>query len=63
MAIELDLFIYRDGVPRTGRSRTHSMATIRQQPDLSGLNYGDCVSYALAKTRGVSILFTENDFV
>jgi ribonuclease VapC len=28
----------------------------------AGLNFGDCASYALAKTRGRRLLFKSNDF-
>ena len=28
----------------------------------AGLNFGDCASYALAKTRGLPLLFKGNDF-
>jgi ribonuclease VapC len=33
------------------------------QGKASGLNLGDCMSYALAKKRGVPLLFKGNDFI
>lgn len=29
---------------------------------VAGLNYGDCISYALASTRGIPLLFKGQDF-
>src|SRR5215471_18317128 len=57
-AYDLDRFIYRSGIEiarqvwrRFGKGRHPA-----------GLNYGDCFAYSLAKSRGLPLLFTGNDF-
>jgi len=65
---ELDLFIYRAGievVPLDQDQAEVSRIAWRQYGKgryPAGLNYGDCFSYALAKTRSASLLFKGNDF-
>lgn len=52
--VDLDVdqaLIARDAYSRFGRSRHPA-----------GLNYGDCFSYALARTRGLPLLFKGEDF-
>jgi ribonuclease VapC len=57
VAIEFVPFDYelakraRDGFIRFGRGRHPA-----------GLNFGDCVSYALAQARGLPLLYKGNDF-
>jgi ribonuclease VapC len=58
---KLDLFIYRADI------KILSVAGMaRRQYGKGrhpvGLNYGDCFSYALARTRGASLLFKGNNF-
>ncbi|MBX3529533.1 MAG: type II toxin-antitoxin system VapC family toxin [Rhizobiaceae bacterium] len=43
----------RSGYERFGRGSGHP----------AGLNFGDCFAYALAKTRGLPLLFKGDDFV
>jgi uncharacterized protein with PIN domain len=38
------------------------VATIRERPASGGLHYGDCLAYALAKTRRLPLLFQGDDF-
>ena len=39
-----------------------SLASLRQGTTCRGADYGDCVSYALALTRGEPLLFKGQDF-
>jgi ribonuclease VapC len=42
-----------DAFSRYGKGRGHP----------AGLNYGDCLSYAVAKQLGIPLLFKGNDFI
>lgn len=65
---ELDLFLHRlktDIVPVTTEQADIARSAFRrfgkgQHP--AGLNYGDCLPYALAASLGESLLFTGTDF-
>jgi ribonuclease VapC len=65
---ELGLFIYRASieiVPVYQEQAEVARIAWRQYGKgrhLAGLNYCDCFSYALAKTRDASLLFKGNDF-
>jgi ribonuclease VapC len=67
-AAELDLWLYKAGVEIVAVD-ADQIAVARlgwrrfgkgRHP--AGLNYGDCFSYALAKTRGEPLLFKGDDF-
>jgi ribonuclease VapC len=58
-----DLFL--DQVPLSGDQAAHAVEAFRRfgkgrHP--AGLNFGDCCSYALAKTTGEPLLFKGDDF-
>jgi len=65
---ELDLLMYRSGIEIVAVDRdqveTARLAWRRfgkgRHP--AALNYGDCFAYALAKTRGLPLLFRGDDF-
>jgi ribonuclease VapC len=66
---ELDLLIYRSGIEVVAVDQDQA-ETARQAWRRFGkgrhpaaLNYGDCFSYALAKSRRLPLLFRGNDFV
>ena len=66
---ELDLLIYRSGIEVLAVDQDQA-ETARQAWRRFGkgrhpaaLNYGDCFSYALAKSRRLPLLFRGNDFV
>ena len=65
---ELDLFIYRAGievVPVDQEQAEVARIAWRQYGSSrypAGLNYSNCICYALAKARGWSLLFKEEDF-
>ena len=67
-AYDLDRFIYRSGIEIV--SVDVDQAEIARQAwrrfgkgrHPAGLNYGDCFAYSLAKSRGLPLLFTGNDF-
>jgi ribonuclease VapC len=48
---ETELALARTAFPRFGKGR-----------DKAGLNFGDCMAYALAKSLGVPLLFKGDDF-
>jgi ribonuclease VapC len=50
---EEQMLVARDGYARYGRGSGHPAA----------LNFGDCFSYALAKTRDLPLLFKGDDFI
>ena len=65
---ELDLLIYRSGIEVLAVDQDQA-ETARQAWRRFGkgrhpaaLNYGDCFSYALAKSRRLPLLFRGNDF-
>ena len=65
---ELDLLIYRSGIEVVAVDQDQA-ETARQAWRRFGkgrhpaaLNYGDCFSYALAKSRRLPLLFRGNDF-
>jgi ribonuclease VapC len=65
---ELDLLLYRAGIEVVGVDQNQAeLARIAWRQFGKGrhpasLNYGDCLAYALAKSRRASLLFTGNDF-
>ena len=65
---ELDLFLYRLGVdiiPVTAEQTDLTRAAYRRfgkGQHAARLNFGDCFSYALAKSLGEPLLFTGDDF-
>jgi len=67
-AAELDLWLHKAGVEIVSVD-TDQIAIARRAwrafgkgRHPAGLNYGDCFSYALAKTRGEPLLFKGDDF-
>ena len=67
-AAELDLWLHKAGVEIVSVD-TDQIAIARRAwrafgkgRHPAGLNYGDCFSYALAKTRGERLLFKGDDF-
>ena len=50
---EDQMLMAREGYARYGRGTGHK----------AGLNMGDCFSYALAKSRGLPLLFKGDDFI
>ncbi|WP_026620397.1 ribonuclease VapC (plasmid) [Ensifer sp. WSM1721] len=67
-AAELDLWLYRAGV-ETVAVDTEQIAVARRAwraygkgRHPAGLNYGDCFSYALARTRSEPLLYKGDDF-
>ena len=65
---ELDLLIYRAAIEVVAVDQDQvEMARIAWRRygrgrDPAGLNYGDCFSYALARSRGLPLLFQGEDF-
>jgi ribonuclease VapC len=65
---ELDLFLHRghfEIVPVDAVQAEIARAAFRRYGKghhPTGLNFGDCFSYALAKVRGAELLFKGNDF-
>jgi ribonuclease VapC len=65
---ELDLFLHRAGfavVPVDGDQVEIARAAFRlygKGRHSAGLNFGDCFSYALARSRGEGLLFKGDDF-
>jgi ribonuclease VapC len=65
---ELDLFLHRGKcqvVPVDAEQVEIARAAYRRYGKgrhAAGLNFGDCLSYALAKARGETLLFTGEDF-
>jgi ribonuclease VapC len=65
---ELDLFIDRSGIAvvavdlEQGRLARHAFSRFGKGRHPAGLNFGDCFSYALARTLGQPLLFKGTDF-
>ncbi|OCP23619.1 MULTISPECIES: type II toxin-antitoxin system VapC family toxin [unclassified Ensifer] len=67
-AAELDLWLYKAGVEVVAVDADQIAVARRAWRNYgkgrhpAGLNYGDCFSYALAKTRSEPLLFKGDDF-
>ncbi len=65
---DLDLFIDRAGIEiadvdlEQGKVARRAFSRYGKGRHPAGLNYGDCFSYALAITRGESLLYKGEDF-
>jgi ribonuclease VapC len=65
---DLDLFIDRAGIEiadvdvEQGRLARRAYSLLGKGRHPAGLNYGDCFAYALAVTRGESLLYKGPDF-
>jgi ribonuclease VapC len=65
---ELDLLLHRAGIEVVGflpeqlDAARHAFRAYGKGRHPAGLNFGDCFSYALAKSAGQSLLFKGNDF-
>jgi ribonuclease VapC len=66
---ELDLLLHRAGIEVVGflpeqlEAARHAFRAYGKSRHPAGLNFGDCFSYALAKSTGQPLLFKGNDFV
>lgn len=65
---ELDLLLYKAAIqivavtPEQVDAGRHALSKYGKGRHAAALNFGDCFSYALAKTSGEPILFKGNDF-
>jgi ribonuclease VapC len=65
---ELDLLLYKAEIqivavtPDQVDAGRHAFSTYGKGRHPAALNFGDCFSYALAKTSGEPLLFKGNDF-